>query len=65
MGEFYMNKTAAFEWPPKAWHHFRSGKLLYEVKHYQDTIGVDLHYGIEVMLKAFLAYENKIKNKGA
>ena len=54
-----MNKTAAFEWLEKAWHHFSSGKLLYEVKHYQDTIGVDLHYGIEVMLKAFLAYENK------
>jgi HEPN domain-containing protein len=54
-----MNKTAAFEWLEKAWHHFSSGKLLYEARHYTDTIGVDLHYGIEVMLKAFLAYENK------
>ena len=54
-----MNKTAAFEWLQKAWHHFSSGKLLYEARHYTDTIGIDLHYGIEVMLKAFLAYENK------
>ena len=54
-----MNKTVAIEWLEKAWHHFSSGKLLYEARHYTDTIGIDLHYAIEVMLKAFLAYENK------
>ena len=59
MGMCYMNKTAAFEWLEKAWHHFSSGKLLYEAKHYTDTVGVDLHYAIEIMLKAFLAYENR------
>jgi HEPN domain-containing protein len=59
MGEYYMNKIAATEWLEKAWHHFSSGKVLYEVKHYTDTIRVDLHYGVEIMLKAFLAYENK------
>ena len=54
-----MNKKAAIEWLEKAWHHFSSGKFLYEVRHYRDTIGVDLHYGVEVMIKSFLAYENK------
>ena len=54
-----MNKKAAIEWLEKAWHHFSSGKLLYEARHYTDTIGIDLHYAIEVMLKAFIAYENK------
>ena len=38
-----MNKTAAFEWLEKAWHHFSSGKLLYEARHYTDTIGKNLN----------------------
>ena len=54
-----MNKQAAIEWLNKAWHHLSSGKLLYEVNHYTDVIGIDLHYAIEVTLKAFIAYENK------
>ena len=54
-----MNKQAAVEWLNKAWHHLSSGKLLYEANHYTDVIGIDLHYAIEVTLKAFLAYENK------
>jgi len=54
-----MNRQAAIEWLNKAWHHFSSGKLLYEANHYTDVIGIDLHYAVEVTLKAFLAYENK------
>ncbi|OHE02720.1 MAG: hypothetical protein A2W82_02290 [Sulfurimonas sp. RIFCSPLOWO2_12_36_12] len=54
-----MNETAAREWLTKAWHHYSSGKLLYEANHYTDVISVDLHYAIEVILKSFLAYENK------
>ena len=54
-----MNKTSAKDWIIKAWHHFSSGKLLYEANHYTDVIAVDFHYAIEVLLKSFLAYENK------
>ncbi|MCK5196698.1 MAG: HEPN domain-containing protein [Spirochaetales bacterium] len=54
-----MNKTAAKEWLQKAWHHFSSAKLLYEANHYLDIIAVELHYSIEIILKSFLAYENK------
>ena len=54
-----MNKQAAIEWLNKAWHHFSSGKLLYEAHHYTDVIGIDLHYAVEVTLKALLAYDNK------
>ena len=54
-----MNKQAAIEWLNKAWHHFSSGKLLYEANHYTDVIGIDLHYAVKVTLKAFFAFENK------
>jgi len=54
-----MNKQAAAEWLNKAWHHLSSGKLLYEADHYTDVIAIDLHYAVEVTLKAFLVYENK------
>lgn len=54
-----MNEQAAKEWLTKAWHHYSSGRILYDANHYTDTIGVDLHYAIEVILKSFLAYENK------
>ena len=54
-----MNETAAKEWLQKAWHHFSSAKLLYEADHYLDIIAVELHYSIEMILKSFLANENK------
>ena len=54
-----MNKTAAKEWLQKAWHDVSSAKILFEANHYTDTIGVDLNYSIEKILKSFLAYENK------
>ena len=54
-----MNEKSAKEWLNKAWHHLSSAKILFGVNHYTDTIAVDLHYAVEVTLKAFLAYENK------
>ena len=54
-----MNKATANEWLTKSWHHYSSGKVLYDAQHYTDTIAVDLHYAVELMLKSFLAYENK------
>jgi HEPN domain-containing protein len=54
-----MNETSAKEWLTKAWHHLGSAKILYQVNHYTDTIAVDLHYAVEIMLKSFLAYQNK------
>jgi len=54
-----MNEPAAKEWLNKAWHHYGSGCILYEANHYTDTIAVDLHYCVEIILKSFLAYENK------
>jgi len=54
-----MNETAAKEWLKKAWHHFSSAELLYKEDHYLDIIAVELHYSIELILKSFLAYENR------
>ncbi len=54
-----MNEAAAKEWLIKAWHHYSSAALLYQVQHYTDVIAVDLHYAVEITLKSILAYENK------
>lgn len=54
-----MNEEAAKEWLTKAWHHYSSGIVLYDACHYTDVIAVDLHYAVEITLKAILAYENK------
>jgi len=54
-----MNEASAKEWLNKAWHHFSSGKLLYEAEHYTDVIAVDFHYAVEVTLKSILALQNK------
>lgn len=54
-----MNEKAAKEWITKAWHHFSSAKVLSQANHYTDVIAIDLHYAVEIQLKAFLAYENK------
>jgi HEPN domain-containing protein len=54
-----MNETAAKEWLTKAWHHYSSAKVLFNAKHYTDVIAVDLHYAVEIILKSFLAFENK------
>lgn len=54
-----MNEAAAKEWLVKAWHHYSSATLLFDAHHYTDVIAVDLHYAVEITLKAILAYENK------
>jgi HEPN domain-containing protein len=54
-----MNEISAKDWLNKAWHHYSSGKILYEANHYTDVIAIDLHYAVEVTLKTFLAYQNK------
>jgi len=54
-----MNKTSASEWLKKAYHDLKSAQILYDAEHFTDSIGVDLHYSIEKMLKSFLAYQNK------
>ena len=59
MGKYCMNKESAKSWIVKSWHHYKSGVILYDALHYTDTIAVDLHYAIEIMLKSLLAYDNK------
>lgn len=54
-----MNETSAREQLTKAWHHLSSAHVLYNIEHYTDVIAIDLHYSVEVLLKSFLAYENK------
>jgi HEPN domain-containing protein len=53
-----MNRPAAVEWLRKSYHDLTSAQILYEAHHYIDSIGVDLHYAIEKLFKAFLAYDN-------
>ncbi|MFA6145668.1 MAG: HEPN domain-containing protein [Sulfurimonas sp.] len=53
-----MNKTAGIEWLEKGWHHLSTAQILDNCNHYTDIIGVELHYSIEIVLKAILAYEN-------
>ncbi len=52
------NKKLAIDWLNKSWHHYSSGKLLYEAEHYTDTISIDLHYAVEIILKSILVYDN-------
>ena len=54
-----MNKSAAKEWLTIAFHDLQSAKILYEARHYTDSIGNDLQQSIEKILKAILAVENK------
>ncbi len=53
-----MNKTAAKEWLTKAWHHLSTAQLLFQLEHYTDIIAIEVHYSVEITLKAFLAYDN-------
>lgn len=54
-----MNETSAKEWLVKSWHHLSSAQALYKIEHYTDVIAIDTHYSVEIMLKSFLAYQNK------
>lgn len=54
-----MNEQAAREWLTKAWHNISGAKLFYEADHYTDVTAVELHYGVEKILKALIAFQNK------
>jgi hypothetical protein len=58
-----MNKTAGFEWLEKGWHHLSTAKLLDQCNHYTYIIGVELHYSIEICLKAILKFANQLLNR--
>ncbi|MCK9373299.1 MAG: HEPN domain-containing protein [Sulfuricurvum sp.] len=53
-----MNVTSAKDWLVKSWHHYSSAKILFDAHHFTDCIAIDLHYSIEISLKAILAYRN-------
>lgn len=53
-----MNVASAKDWLIKSWHHWSSAKILFDAHHFTDCIAVDLHYSIEIALKAILAYRN-------
>lgn len=52
------NKTYAQEWLVFAIKNLDTAKLLYNVNHYEDIIGIELQQALEKMLKAIFANEN-------
>jgi HEPN domain-containing protein len=52
------NKTYAKEWLIFASKNFDTAKLLYDVNHYEDIIGVELQQTLEKLLKSIFANEN-------
>jgi HEPN domain-containing protein len=52
------NKTYAQEWLTFAIKNLDTAKLLYDVNHYEDIIGVELQQTLEKLLKSVFAYEN-------
>ncbi len=52
------NKTYAQEWLVFAFKNLHTAKLLYDVNHYKDIIGVELQQALEKLLKAVFANEN-------
>jgi len=53
------NRTLALEWLERAWHDLESARILFEVDHFTDVIGVDIQQSIEKTLKSLLAFQNK------
>ncbi|MCK4541075.1 MAG: HEPN domain-containing protein [Spirochaetales bacterium] len=53
------NSKSSMEWLTKAYHNLSSAIILFEAKHYTDTIGNELQQAMEKSLKAFLSYDNK------
>lgn len=53
------NKTAAIEWMMHAYHDLNGAILLFEARHYTDTISYVLQQAIEKTLKAILAAQNR------
>jgi HEPN domain-containing protein len=52
------NKTYAKEWLQFSYKNLATAKLLFEVNHYEDIIGVDIQQALEKMIKAMFAYNN-------
>ena len=52
------NKTYAKEWLIFSIKNLDTAKLLYEVNHYEDIIGVELQQSLEKLLKSIFANEN-------
>jgi len=52
------NKTYANEWLTFSIKNLNTAKLLFNEKHYEDIIGVELQQALEKMLKAIFAYED-------
>lgn len=50
------NKTYAGEWLDIAKRNVETARLLFDVKHYNDVIAIDIHQTIEKSLKAMYAY---------
>jgi HEPN domain-containing protein len=53
------NKTSAIEWLKISYHELSAAKVLYDARHYTDSIGTLLQQSIEKSLKSLLANENK------
>ena len=53
------NKQSAKEWLEKSYHDLNGVIILFEAKHYTDTIGYVLQQSLEKLLKSILAYDNK------
>ena len=52
------NKTYAKEWLSFAKKNLHTARLLFEVNHYEDIIGIDLQQAMEKILKSIVANEN-------
>ncbi len=52
------NKSYANEWLTFSIKNLNTAKLLYEVNHYEDIIGVELQQTLEKLLKSIFANEN-------
>ena len=53
------NKAYAYEWLLFSLKNLNTAKLLYDVNHYEDIIGIEIQQALEKALKSLLAYENK------
>jgi len=52
------NKTYAKEWLRFSIKNLDTARLLYDVNHYEDIIGVELQQSLEKLLKSIFANEN-------
>ncbi|MEF3191758.1 MAG: HEPN domain-containing protein [Campylobacterales bacterium] len=52
------NKAYAKEWLTFSIKNLKTAKLLYEVNHYEDIIGIELQQSLEKTLKSIFANEN-------